>query len=262
MRRGDEISKDLVTEGFEPHRLGFQKANSYLEGLDVKCFHDNENFPWIKAIEESWPTIRDELKAVLGDESKLNQGTNVWVGPLAGDEVGKQYGEGWKTLGLYDRAEWEESNLALFPETTKALVASGCPLVEALFARMSPGSQINAHSDLSNFVLTAHLGVDVPAGKCWIQVGSERRTWEDGKVLLFDTSVLHEAANTSEDLNRYVLMLRVWHPGTSEEEREALQFVFDACADADLVASEEQLFMYTKLAQARKDYYAGVISKL
>jgi aspartyl/asparaginyl beta-hydroxylase (cupin superfamily) len=36
--------------------------------------------------------------------------------------------------------------------------------------------------------------VDVPAG-CWLQVGSQRRSWANGRVLVFDTSVLHEAAN-------------------------------------------------------------------
>ena len=51
---------------------------------------------------------------------------------------------------------------------------------------------------MSNFVLTAHLGVDVPPNKCWLGVGDERKYWENGKVMIFDTSVLHEAANEAE----------------------------------------------------------------
>lgn len=89
------------------------------------------------------------------------EGSNVWVGPSAGSDVAAAYGSEWKTLGLYDRAEWEEANVALFPFTAKLLADGGCgaPLVEALFAKMPAGSRIQAHSDMSNFVLTAHLGV-------------------------------------------------------------------------------------------------------
>lgn len=91
----------------------------------------------------------------------------MWVGPLAGTEVADAYGSEWKTLGLYDRAEWEEENVALFPFTSKLLAegSEGCgaPLVEALFAKMPAGSSIKPHSDMSNFVLTAHLGG-------WVQI--------------------------------------------------------------------------------------------
>ena len=55
---------------------------------------------------------------------------------------------------------------------------------------------------MSNFVLTAHLGVDVPPNKCWLGVGDERKYWENGKVMIFDTSVLHEAANEAEEVCR------------------------------------------------------------
>ena len=66
-----------------------------------------------------------------------------------------------------------------------------------------------------NFCLTSHLGIDVPEGECWIDVGDQRREWSNGEVLLFDTSVLHRAENTA-DRTRYILMMRVWHPDLTE----------------------------------------------
>ena len=93
-------------------------------------------------------------------------------------------------------------------------------------------------------------------------MGSERRNWVDGKVLVFDTSVLHEAANESPDRDRYVLMLRVWHPQTSEKEREALQFIFDACADPALVESPGSVSQYARLFKERRDYFEGAIAAL
>lgn len=32
--------------------------------------------------------------------------------------------------------------------------------------------------DYTNFVLTAHVGLKVPKGKCWIDVGDVRTLWE------------------------------------------------------------------------------------
>jgi aspartyl/asparaginyl beta-hydroxylase (cupin superfamily) len=39
----------------------------------------------------------------------------------------------------------------------------------------------------------------------------------NGEMLMFDTSLLHEAANTADSV-RYILMLRVWHPELSKDE--------------------------------------------
>lgn len=84
---------------------------------------------------------------------------------------------------------------------------------------MMPNSKILPHSDYCNFALTSHLGVDVPEGLCWIsvalktkpqtntphalkyrtcQVGNERREWRNGEMLLFDTSLIHQAANEAD----------------------------------------------------------------
>lgn len=42
--------------------------------------------------------------------------------------------------------------------------------MEAFFAKQAPKTGIAPHSDGCNFILTAHLGLDVPEGKCWIKV--------------------------------------------------------------------------------------------
>ena len=46
---------------------------------------------------------------------------------------------------------------------------------------------------------------------CWC--GLQR----NGEMLMFDTSLLHEAANSADSV-RYILMLRVWHPELSKDE--------------------------------------------
>ena len=79
-------------------------------------------------------------------------------------------------------------------------------------------------------VQTTHLGVDVPEGECWIKVGEHTRNWMNGKVIICDTSFMHETSNDSE-MDRYVLILRHWHPEVTEVEKAANQFLFEALDD-------------------------------
>ena len=67
------------------------------------------------------------------------------------------------------------------------------------------------------------------------QVGDERREWRNGKLMLFDTSVMHCAANEAA-VDRYVLMLRVWHPGLSPFEIDALSWIFKCLDNTQLAA--------------------------
>jgi aspartyl/asparaginyl beta-hydroxylase (cupin superfamily) len=68
-----------------------------------------------------------------------------------------------------------------------------------------------------------------------MQVGDERREWRNGKLMLFDTSVMHCAANEAA-VDRYVLMLRVWHPGLSSFEIDALSWIFKCLDNPQLAA--------------------------
>lgn len=69
------------------------------------------------------------------------------------------------------------------------------------------------------------------------QVGDETKAWTPGGVLLFDTSIYHDAVNDSDD-TRYILMLRVWHPELTSVEVQALQFLFDVLDVPDLISDD------------------------
>lgn len=70
------------------------------------------------------------------------------------------------------------------------------PTVEVFFAKQAAKTGIQSHSDGCNFILTAHLGLDVPEGKCWIKVGDEKREWKNGKAMAFDTHYYHETGES------------------------------------------------------------------
>jgi aspartyl/asparaginyl beta-hydroxylase (cupin superfamily) len=147
--------------------------------LSCRPFHDTREYPWAAKLEAQHGLIRDELMSVLSDEKKLAAGNNVWVGALQQEgqvlliramynahpliEWSTQaYGPQWKTLGLQDRGVWDITNVKLLPGTTKAVLESGAPSCEVLFARQGPRSGIAPHSDNNNFILTYHLGIAVP----------------------------------------------------------------------------------------------------
>lgn len=128
-----------------PHSTPHVSHVCALLGVRQTCFFDTstEAFrSWVASLESKHTVIRDEFLGVIQDSAKLAEGSNVWVGPLAGDDVAQAYGNRWKTFGLYDRAEWDEANVRLFPKTSSIIHKAGVPIVEVLFARMAPNSEI------------------------------------------------------------------------------------------------------------------------
>lgn len=211
-----------------------QRAHSFIDGLSAHPFHDATDHPWTRRLEDNWSSIADELRDATGSRRLLEQGTNVWARPVV--EAANAYGPDWRTLVLQDR-EWDAANCSIFPVTAGLLRdGEGAPCVEAFFARQKANSGIKLHTDDCNFVLTMHLGLDVPEGMSWIEVGGERRYWENGKCLVFDTSFFHRTMNEATDKDRTVLLLRFWHPELSDAERRALQFLFKAIENPESVA--------------------------
>ena len=233
---GIELDRNLDSS----NELMRQQATSYIDDLSAIPWHEPTKYKWAQKLEQKWTVVRDELRDALADPMALEaSGQRVWAGL---DDSIKEYGTGWKTLPLCDRTVWDPVNSALFPRTCALLHKCKVPLIEAFFARMAPESEIKPHSDMCNFVLTSHLGVLVPEGECDITVGDATVEWRNGRVLLFDTSILHAAQNRA-DTDRYILMMRVYHPELTASERSALQLVFD-CLDEpeladDLVALDD-----------------------
>jgi hypothetical protein len=171
------------------------------------------------------------------------RGTNVWS-PAARPEA-TAYGPDWRTLVLQDR-EWDPVNAAIFP-VTSALLQEGnledpehVPSVEAFFARQAPSTGIALHTDDCNFILTMHLALDAPERQSWIQVAGERRYWENGRALIFDTSFFHSTMNESASEDRVVLLIRFWHPQLTLIEREALGFIFRAIQNPSILCDAKQ----------------------
>lgn len=248
----DYYHKEYVGEpGMEDSSDMVQECHSYVPGLSITPFWNKEDFDWAQYLESKYAEIRKEFDAVNADMKKLKEeGNNIWAGALTEDA--SSYGEGWKTLVLMNRGRWDPVNVNLFPKTAKAVHDSGIPATEVFFASMSGPSSIKKHTDFTNFVLTSHLAVDIPysgENKCRITVGDETKEWINGKVMVFDTSLMHDAVNESDKM-RYILMFRLWHPDLTQTERDALQFTFDCLEIPGLVSDKpEERFMAEEIAK-------------
>ncbi|CAE7311042.1 Asph [Symbiodinium sp. CCMP2456] len=206
--------------GFWVHPL--QRPGHFVPGLTSKAWHEAQLFPWMAKLELHWREIREELEAledgeswpeVRGHDRNLAGGTGVW--------------REFSLLGL--SASLDDMARRSCPKTTELLeeveaVRSHrdlCPGEEtALFSRLTPGTQLKPHCGPSNLHLTCHLGLKVPPG-CAIRVGHEWRTWAEGRCLVFDDSFEHEVRHDGAD-NRFVLLVRFWHPDICPRHREAL----------------------------------------
>lgn len=238
---GRTLEKD---EGKPTH----QRATSFISGLDCAAFHDYEANPglaWVTKLESRWQDIHDELMMVMSQSDLEAKGNNIWAPPVV--EAAQTYGPNWRTLVLQNRT-WDPVNTKLFPRTTQLLqdTSIDVPCVEAFFARQPPKTGIHLHTDDCNFILTMHLGLQVPTPPAsWIEVAGERRAWEQGKSLVFDTSFYHQTMNEDADIDRIVLLIRFWHPQLSLVEREAISYLFklieDPDNDPDMIKAKKEL---------------------
>lgn len=203
-----------------PQGPGHDPCEEFIDGLSARPWWDIKQFTWATELEKQSPAIRAELERVLAQQ-ELFKGDSRFQSQTMGD--------GWTAFRLQRLGEWNARNVALFPETTRIVRSLDIPLAVrgVMFARQAPGSGVQPHSDGRNFILTAHLGLQVPAEGCWIAVGGERRSWKQDGVIILDTSFTHETGNESNS-DRYVLIIDFWHPELSQEERAALEFVYDA----------------------------------
>ena len=185
----------------------------YIPGVPAHNFYDPREFEWTKPLEEAFPIIKEELLGVLAEQG---------AGFKAYMTEGNTRIAGWNTFNFFFYGKKFEENCARCPRTTAIL--ESLPRFERdhiMFSSLNPHSRISPHVGPMNGIVRAHLPLIVPPG-CYIRVGSEERTWQEGKILAFDDSFEHEVFNHSDHV-RIVLFLNFWHPCFQEREIPVLE---------------------------------------
>jgi aspartyl/asparaginyl beta-hydroxylase (cupin superfamily) len=194
----------LATEGIAPmDRPGlllglFMAVVQFAERLNLRyakfgnpCVYDNDLFPWVAAVESNWTAIRSELDRVLVRRDEFPNVQDITVDARA---ITKD--AGWKTFLLTAYGVRSEPNIALCPQTWR-IVQEIPGLKTAMFSVFEPGKRLPPHRGPYNGVLRLHLGLLVPehSDNLGIRIGAERRSWSEGKVLIFDDAYEHDAWN-------------------------------------------------------------------
>lgn len=181
------------------------------EGLSHEPFHPASRLPGALILEQHAATIRDEWRAlserdfVFYNPPKMR---NVWA------------------LHLFNYMGVSLQTVSPQCPQTHALIGSlpgvclDYPWGDALFSVHTADSHLAAHCSVDNLRIRCHLGLQIPPG-CSIRVGTETRSWNDGRALLFEDSFEHEVWNRGET-PRAILILDFWHPDLTAIEIEAL----------------------------------------
>ena len=215
----EKSALDSATAGFEKLLGRLRSAAGFEEATP---WRDADEMPWAKSLRDATPIIQSELAANLADigDASWESATYEAIAPS------------WRVVHLWKGGRWSDEASSLFPQTVEALKQleeeHGLRLnpmqnVACGIARLPAGSKIAPHCDGNVLGLTCHLGLRVPPKGCAITVGGGERTWDEGELLLFDTSFTHSVRNDAED-DRYVLMLNVLRPGVGESEVAAMQW--------------------------------------
>lgn len=200
----------------------------YFPELPQIQFYGRADFDWVPAVEAATDVIRDELLAVM----KTGIGD---FRPYIRPEPNQP-----RSHPLFNKTEWSAlffcENGRLFPETIarcpktwEAVQAAPLPWIDGweptvMFSLLRAGTLIPAHTGTHNTRLICHLPLVVPPD-CGFRVGNQLREWEEGKLLIFDDTVEHEAWNHSSE-DRVVLIFGVWRPELSEQERREVAALF------------------------------------
>ena len=221
-------------------QIYFQQPRRYFfPGLPQLQFYEPAQFDWVAGMEAASNSIRDELLPLMGDPGRFSPYVKSDGSHLPVDNKGLEDNDKWSALFLWDYGRLVPENAIQFPKTLQALESVPMPRIPgqapmALFSKLAPQTRIPPHNGLLNTRLICHLPLVVPENCGALRVGNEQRPWEEGKLLIFDDSIEHEAWNDSTR-ERVILLFEVWRPEIGPEERElisALLMAAKAFSDA------------------------------
>ncbi|XP_047584051.1 aspartyl/asparaginyl beta-hydroxylase isoform X6 [Lutra lutra] len=224
---GDAMQRVGNKEAYKWYELGHKRGHfASVWQRSLYNVHGLKAQPWwtpketgytelVKSLERNWKLIRDEGLAVMDKAKGLF---------LPEDENLREKGD-WSQFTLWQQGRKNEnackgapktcSLLDKFPETT------GCRRGQIKYSVMHPGTHVWPHTGPTNCRLRMHLGLVIPKKGCKIRCANETKTWEEGKVLIFDDSFEHEVWQDAASF-RLIFIVDVWHPELTPQQRHSL----------------------------------------
>jgi aspartate beta-hydroxylase len=191
-----------------------QRPRNYFPGLSARPWYDPVEYEWTQRLRAAYEVICEELAAVRGGPG-AEPATRQHLRDI---EVQGR----WDVFYFYVFGRRHAANHALCPRTAALLgsIPGLCGSGLSYFSVLQAGSHITPHCAPSNLRIRCQLALIAPPGGRF-RVGTEVRTWEEAQCLVLDGSFEHEVW-ASDQGDRTVLTLDVWHPELTEVERWAL----------------------------------------
>ena len=204
-----------------------------------KYFYNSSEFKELAILENNYQVILDELNSL-----RAGSANGYWMDSFP-HYLQSESKNKWKVFTFKFFGIKHPLNCSLCPKTAELL--NKIPnLLLAEFSYLPAKTKLKPHKGFTKMVLRVHLGLIIPKD-CGIRVGTETRTWEEGKLLVFDDSFEHEAWNNSEE-DRFVLMLDIANPLWKYTADEICKYKIENMQD------EHMLSIFTK--EQWKDFYA------
>lgn len=253
LKRRIEVQREarLVLRGLPPERRSprFQQSLEILAGrksifvqeptgyyvpeLPQVQFFNPADFAWVSNVEAASNAITQELVDLLaaGTENFRPYMQAHTDRPRA-DSNQLLDSPDWSALFLCENGIMSEDIIERCPATWAAVQHAPLPRTRnsptVMFSLLRAGARIAPHTGTHNARLICHLPLIVPPN-CGFRVGNQVRQWDEGKLLIFDDTIEHEAWNQS-DVDRIVLIFDIWRPELTKREREEIAVFFDTPA--------------------------------
>ena len=203
----------------------------YYPALPQIELYDSADFDWVPELESKTSQIKAELMELVKDHAAFS--------PYIPRNDGRPHlnyhtlvdNDNWGAFYLWKEGERQDENCARCPDTAAAMEKVPLDFLEGrapsvLFSLLKPGAHIPPHNGMLNTRLICHLPVLVP-GPAWLRVGNTMHHWQEGKIVVFDDSIEHEAKNDA-DQTRVVLLFDIWRPEFKAHERGEITKLLNA----------------------------------
>ncbi|XP_054548224.1 aspartyl/asparaginyl beta-hydroxylase isoform X19 [Talpa occidentalis] len=224
---GDAMQRVGNKEAYKWYELGhkrghfasvWQRSLYNVQGLKAQPWWTPKETGYtelVKSLERNWKLIRDEGLAVMDKAQGLF---------LPEDENLREKGD-WSQFTLWQQGRKNENACKRAPKTCSLLdkfpETTGCRRGQIKYSVMHPGTHVWPHTGPTNCRLRMHLGLVIPKEGCKIRCANETKTWEEGKVLIFDDSFEHEVWQEATSF-RLIFIVDVWHPELTPQQRHSL----------------------------------------
>ncbi|KAF4322824.1 hypothetical protein BBO99_00003821 [Phytophthora kernoviae] len=232
-----QLNHRRIPEDCSPWQVGCPEVIPLLRATPV---WDCREFPWVQTLEKNFADIKAELLAL---KDNIKSGFQQYRAPSWASGITMKDGLGsighdagdWNVLYLFLHNVDFRANRELCPKTAAIIESIDDHYDHAFFSALAPRTHVKKHHGPTNKKLRCHLPLVVPGGKCRLRAGDQIVHVQEGKCFVFDDSFEHEAWNDDDARSRIVLIIDVWHPDLSEQERKFLSFLRNAQLRMDKV---------------------------